>query len=81
MDHGGALVAEVGVPVIGTVAWLVLAAAALALEWRCRASHGRRPDLVAIAAAPWSRPLGRVILISVWTFVGWHLFARYTVPR
>ena len=66
---------------IGTVGWFALAGAAVALECGCRASRGRWPDLVTIASAVWSRPVGRIALIVAWTFVGWHLFARYTVPR
>ena len=66
---------------IGTLAWFSLAGAAVALECAGRASHGRWPDLVSIASAAWSRPIGRLVLITAWTFVGWHLFARYTVPR
>jgi hypothetical protein len=44
-----------------------------------------RPDGVATfdraAAIIESRITGRVILILLWVFVGFHLFARYTVPH
>ena len=44
-----------------------------------------RPDGVATfdraTAIIESRITGRAILILLWVFVGFHLFARYTVPH
>ncbi len=65
---------------IGTVAWLALAAAAVALELASRSGRGWWPSLAVIGAGLWSRPVGRGALIAMWAFVGWHVFARYTVP-
>jgi hypothetical protein len=44
-----------------------------------------RPDRVSTfnraAAVIESRTLGRAALILLWVFVGFHLFARYTIPH
>jgi hypothetical protein len=37
-------------------------------------------DLGEIGARVGSRLPGRIVLVAAWAFVGWHLFARYTVP-
>jgi len=67
--------------VIGTIAWLVLGTTAVVWELGCRRSGGRCSSLGAIGSALWSRLPGSIVLIALWGFVGWHLFARYTVPR
>jgi hypothetical protein len=28
----------------------------------------------------WRRVPGRILLVVAWGFVGWHFFARYTLP-
>jgi hypothetical protein len=38
-------------------------------------------SLGVIVSRFWARVPGRIVLVLVWAFVGWHLFARYTVPR
>jgi hypothetical protein len=63
-----------------TLAWLVLMAAAVVVEVVGRRPGGRGSTLGAIGSAWWSRPAGRILLVAVWAFVGWHVFARYTVP-
>jgi hypothetical protein len=44
-----------------------------------------RPDHVSTfnraAAVIESRTAGRAVLILLWVFIGFHLFARYTVPH
>ena len=62
-----------------TVVWLALMAAAVAWEVACRRSGGRWADLAAVAARLWSRVPGRSVLVALWAFVGWHVFARYTL--
>ncbi|MGO9029703.1 MAG: DUF6186 family protein [Acidimicrobiales bacterium] len=64
-----------------TVVWLLLLAATVAFEWVCRRSAGRWTSLTSIGTRVWSRPAGRIALIVIWAFVGWHVFARYTLPR
>ncbi|HXQ90688.1 MAG TPA: DUF6186 family protein [Acidimicrobiales bacterium] len=66
---------------IVTVAWLVLGATAALWELVCRRSGGRWASLGAIGSAWWQRLPGVIVLIAVWAFVGWHVFARYTVPK
>jgi hypothetical protein len=64
---------------IVTAAWLALTAAGLALELVSRRS-ARVTSLGVIGSRIASRRLGRLGLVVAWAFVGWHLFARYTVP-
>jgi hypothetical protein len=63
-----------------TVLWLALLVGAAAWEIRCRRSGSRWIDLGQIGARMGSRIPGRIALLVVWAFIGWHLFARYTVP-
>jgi hypothetical protein len=67
--------------VIGTVAWLALGGAIVVWQVVCRTSGGRYPGLGALALALGRRWPGWVALTGMWAFAGWHLFARYTVPR
>ena len=66
---------------IGTVAWLALGAAALSWALVCRRPGAARPGLGALVGALGRRLPGWVALVALWAFAGWHLFARYTVPR
>ena len=66
---------------IGTAAWLALGAAALAWELVCLLSPSTRPGLGAVLGALGQRVPGWMALVALWAFAGWHLFARYTVPR
>ena len=63
-----------------TIIWLGLALAAAGWEVRCRRSGGRWTCLTSLGARLGSRRYGRLVLIGVWAFIGWHVFARYTVP-
>ena len=63
-----------------TVAWLALALAAIAWEISCRRAGPRWTSLTAMGSALWGRLPGRLALIALWAFVGWHVFARYTLP-
>lgn len=65
---------------IGVVAWILLAAGLLGWEAVCRRSGGTRPGLGQAVSAVWRRRLGRWALVAAWAFVGFHLFARYTLP-
>jgi hypothetical protein len=66
--------------VVATVAWLTLLAVGAIWEVVCHLSGGRWSSLTGIGAWLWTRPPGRIVLIAVWAFVGWHVFARYTLP-
>lgn len=63
-----------------TIAWLVLAGVALSWEVFCHLGGSRWTSLTSIGSRLWSRLPGRLFLIGVWAFVGWHVFARYTLP-
>jgi hypothetical protein len=63
-----------------TLAWFTLFAVVILWEMVCRASAGRWTSLARVGQRLWARPPGRVALIALWAFVGWHLFARYTLP-
>jgi hypothetical protein len=63
-----------------TVAWLALALAAIAWEISCRRAGPRWTSLTAMGSPLWGRLPGRLALIALWAFVGWHVFARYTLP-
>ena len=67
--------------VIVTVAWLVALSAGLAWELCCRQRPGRWASLATVSSWMWQRRGGRVVLVAIWAFVGWHFFSRYTVPR
>ncbi|MGO8869831.1 MAG: DUF6186 family protein [Acidimicrobiales bacterium] len=63
-----------------TVTWLILAAVVVAWELGCRRSHGRWTSLADLGARLGSHRSGRLVLVALWAFVGWHVFARYTLP-
>ena len=63
-----------------TLCWAALAVAALGWEVRCRRPGSPWNSLAQLVSEAWSRPVGRIALLVLWSFVGWHLFARYTVP-
>jgi Family of unknown function (DUF6186) len=63
-----------------TVIWLVLIGAAILWEIACHRSGSQWTSLSEIGARLCvSRP-GRLVLVALWGFVGWHVFARYTLP-
>lgn len=61
------------------ITWLTLLGGALGIELFGRLT-GRQSSLAHIATSLWAWPPGRLILLAVWAFAGWHVFARYTVP-
>ena len=63
-----------------TILWMVLAAAAILWEVVCHRSDGRWTSLTDLGARLGGRLPGRIVLIGIWAFVGWHVFARYTLP-
>ncbi|HEY2043296.1 MAG TPA: DUF6186 family protein [Jatrophihabitans sp.] len=63
-----------------SVAWVVLLAAAVTWELYCGFVDRRWVSLTRIAAVVAQKPVGRLFLFAAWAFVGWHLFARYTLP-
>lgn len=66
---------------VGTAFWLALLAAGALVEVLGRLRPNRVSTLNRAAAMIEKRITGRAILILLWVFVGFHLFARYTVPR
>jgi len=64
-----------------TIVWLVLLTSGVIWEIVCHLSHGRWTSLTAIVRAVGNRLPGKLILIGIWAFIGWHLFARYTLPH
>jgi hypothetical protein len=62
-----------------TVAWLALAVAGLTVELVARRG-GHFMTLGEVGSRIASHRVGRLGLVAVWAFVGWHLFARYTIP-
>lgn len=69
------------VSVLTTIAWVALLALAVALEAAAHLGLIRLSPLAHLARRWWTHPLGRLALLCAWSFVGIHLFSRYTVPR
>jgi hypothetical protein len=65
--------------VLVSLIWLALLAAAPVWELYCNLVDRRWVSLTRVAVGR-SRA-GRLLLIAAWAFLGWHLFARYTLPR
>jgi hypothetical protein len=63
-----------------TVLWLGLIVAAAVWEFRCHRPGSRWSSLTGIVARLWRSTPGRVFVVAIWAFVGWHVFARYTLP-
>ncbi len=66
---------------VATVVWLSLVAIGVAWEVRCRRPGSPWTSLSELGVRIGSGRLGRIVLLVLWAFVGWHVFARYTVPR
>ncbi len=64
-----------------TIVWITLIATGVVWEIVCHMSHGRWTSLTSLGLAVANRLPGKLILIGIWAFIGWHLFARYTLPR
>jgi hypothetical protein len=64
-----------------SLVWLALLAVALMWELCCNVVDPRWVSLIRIGAAIGQSLAGRLLLLATWAFVGWHLFARYTLPR
>lgn len=67
--------------VVTTVVWLGLVAIGVVWEVRCRRPGSHWTSLSELGMRMGSGPLARIVLLVVWAFVGWHVFARYTIPR
>jgi Family of unknown function (DUF6186) len=64
-----------------TAIWVLLMGAAVVGEALCHRPGSRWTSMSALGSRLWSSRPGRLLLVGVWGFVGWHLFARYTLPR
>lgn len=61
--------------------WLALAVAGVVWEVRCRRPGSRWTSLADVGRRMGGGVPGRIALLVLWAFVGWHVFARYTIPR
>jgi hypothetical protein len=64
-----------------TVIWLALLIAGVLIEVLGRLRPTRVSTLNRATSMLATRISGRAILILLWVFIGFHLFARYTVPN
>ena len=64
-----------------TIVWIVLLAAGVVWEIACLLSRGRWTSLTSLGQTAANRLPGKIVLIGIWAFIGWHLFARYTLPH
>ncbi len=64
-----------------SLVWLALLAAGLLWELYCNLVNGRWVSLTRVGAVIARNRAGRLLLVAAWAFAGWHLFARYTLPR
>lgn len=58
-----------------SLCWVALLLAPVALELT-----GRRSSPTRVLAGVARRFPARLVLLAMWAYIGWHLFARYTVP-
>lgn len=68
---------ESRIRMIGAVGWAVIIA--LVLVWEgigLRLGHDRWPTLSNMLHSITRSPAGRLILFSLWLWLGWHLFVR-----
>ncbi|MGD0852108.1 MAG: DUF6186 family protein [Acidimicrobiales bacterium] len=61
--------------------WLLLLVACALIEVLGRLRPARVSTLSRATSMVARRTSGRVLLILLWVFVGFHLFTRYTVPH
>ena len=66
---------------LATAPWSVLLVAGVLLEVLGRLRPNRVSTLNRAVAMIERRVSGRVVLILLWALVGFHLFARYTIPH
>ncbi len=63
-----------------TLCWLVLGVAGMAWEGYCRRPGSPWTGLGELMGRAWRHRVGRIVLLGAWAFIGWHVFARYTLP-
>jgi len=63
-----------------TALWLGLMVATVGWGVWSHRSRGRWTSLAEIGARLGGSLPGRIVLLALWAFVGWHVFARYTIP-
>lgn len=61
--------------------WVVLLLAPAAMEVAARRWGPVSMAPSRVVATVGAKAPGMIVLVLVWGFVGWHLFARYTIPR
>lgn len=60
------------------IVWSVLAASGLALQATGLLTRHRFPTVLDAAGAAMSSWYGRVVVLTGWTWMGWHVFVRST---
>jgi hypothetical protein len=66
--------------VVATVVWSGLVVMGVAWEVRCRRPGSHWMSLSELGGRMGSGLPGRIVLLVLWAFVGWHVFSRYTIP-
>ena len=56
--------------------WAALGIVVVLLQAGAIASRGRFPGLGSAVKVLTARPVGRVLMVLAWMFLGWHAFAR-----
>jgi hypothetical protein len=64
-----------------TAIWIALLIEGFLIEIVGRLRPNRVSTFNRAAAMIERRTAGRAMLILLWVFIGFHLFARYTIPR
>jgi Family of unknown function (DUF6186) len=65
---------------IVTALWIALLATGAGLEVYRIVRRARYASLRTLVASLGTGRVGRLLPVVVWAWVGWHLFARYTLP-
>jgi hypothetical protein len=66
---------------IVTGLWIALLATGVGLEVYRVGRHARYASLRGVIASLGTGRVGRLLPVLIWGWVGWHVFARYTVPH
>src|SRR5688572_15754644 len=59
--------------VIVTIIWLMLIGTGIGIELYSRRTGGRWSSPASVVSALWTRLPGRLLLVGLWAFAGWHV--------